>query len=329
MSEKRMEWVAGMDIGGTNTQLGLVSAEGGLVVEMNIPTSQDPDPMLFVRDSVVALKELHGRVGEAGKLVGMGIGAPNGNYFHGTIEFAPNLAWQGKVPLATLFAQELGVPVLLTNDANAAAIGEMMFGAAQGMKDFIEITIGTGLGSGIVCNGELILGHDGFAGEIGHTIAVRDGRKCSCGRAGCLETYVSARGLIWTVEELAPHFPFSSLHDFIQAKSLSARKIHEAANAGDVLAIAAYHHTGTILGQVLADSVAYTSPSAIILFGGVAKASAFLIPPTKAAMENNMLPIFQNKVAIIPSALNDRNAAVLGAAALVWKEQSSKSNEGN
>jgi glucokinase len=203
----------------------------------------------------------------------------------------------------------------------------MMFGAAQGLRDFIEITIGTGLGSGIVSNGQLILGHDGFAGEIGHTIAIRNGRMCTCGRAGCLETYVSARGLLQTVRKLAPAYSESILLADGQIPELSAKQVQVAAQQGDALALAAYRQTGQILGQTLADSVAYTSPSTIILFGGVAKASEFLIPATQKAMDDNLLPIYKGKVQVVPSALNDRNAAVLGAAALVWNHLQSQGNE--
>jgi glucokinase len=298
----------------------LVTLQGDILVETQFPTSQSADPAIFVTEVIAEIEKLQTNVGEEVQIIAFGIGAPNGNYYNGTIEFAPNLAWKGIVPLAQLFIEKLGIPVILTNDANAAALGEMLFGAAQGEKDFIEITIGTGLGSGIVSKGELILGHDGFAGEIGHVIAVRNGRMCTCGRAGCLETYVSARGLIWTAEELAPQFPDSTLSEEIQQKTLTAKKVQLAAQEGDALAKHTYAYTGQILGEMLANSVAYTSPKVFYFFGGVAKAGEILLEPARKAMEENLLVIFKGKVRLEMSALNSRNAAVLGAAALAWKE---------
>ena len=243
------------------------------------------------------------------ELAGIGIGAPNGNYFKGTIEFAPNLKWEGIIPLAQLFSEKLNCKTILTNDANAAAIGEMIFGGAKGMKDFIFITLGTGLGSGIVANGEMIYGHDSFAGEIGHVIMFQDGRQCGCGRNGCLETYCSATGIIKTYMQL------TNSDQLIDAKC-----IYDKALADDKKAIEAFNYTGDILGLALANSVAYTSPEAIFLFGGLALAGDFIFKPTIESFEKNLLHIYKNKIKIIPSKLKENEAAILGAASLVWKE---------
>jgi glucokinase len=257
---------------------------------------------------------------------GIGLGAPNANYYSGNIELAANLKWKGTIPLRQLAEQAFGLPATVTNDANATAIGEMIYGAAKGMKDFIIITLGTGVGSGFVSNGQLIYGHDGFAGELGHVIAVRDGRSCGCGRKGCLETYASATGIVRTANELLEHNPSHATDghpDWLQTVyqnggEITSSGIHKAALAGDPLALEIFDFTGKILGQTLADIVAITSPEAIIFFGGLTKAGDFILKPSKKYMEENLLAIFKNKIEIIPSGLSERDAAILGAAALSW-----------
>lgn len=315
--------VAGIDIGGTNTAFGLVDQDGHCLYETAIPTlSEQPADQLFQRLSV-AIEEAVARLSSTHTLCGIGIGAPNANYYKGTVEYPPNMNW-GYVNVLEILKQYIALPAVITNDANAAAIGEMQFGSAKGMKDFIVITLGTGLGSGIVAGGQLVYGHDGFAGEIGHTIAVRDGRHCGCGRKGCLETYASAGGICRTAFTLlADNIEPSVLRSYSYA-NLTAKALFEAAVAGDAIAIESFRVTGEILGRALADAVAYTSPEAIILFGGLANAGPLLFEPTQAAMENNMLNIFKGKVKLIPSGLISGNTAVLGAAALIWKELEGK-----
>ncbi len=307
----------GIDIGGTNTGFGLVNRRGEIIVKGGLPTTGHADLNAFIvslRDAIVPHIEKVGR----DHVMGAGIGAPNGNFFTGDIVFAPNLPWQGVViPMAKLVSDALGVKATLTNDANAAAIGEMIYGAAKGMKDFILVTLGTGVGSGFVANGQLIYGHDGFAGELGHVIAVRNGRKCGCGRHGCLEAYTSATGIVHTAEQwLEERTDITILRN--SRGTITAKKIHEAAEKGDSLAIEIFDFTAEILGQTLADAVAITSPQAIIFFGGLAKAGDLLLKPVKKYLEANLLNIYQNKVQILQSALPDADAAILGASALVW-----------
>jgi len=309
----------GIDIGGTNTAFGFVNKNGICIHGSSIPTCpNEPANILFNR--------LHNEVdnickkfADEQRLIGIGIGAPNANYFKGTIEQPPNLNW-GVVNILEILKEYYDLPSAITNDANAAAIGEMQFGAAKGMKDFVVITLGTGLGSGIVVNGQLVYGADSFAGEIGHTIVDPSGRECGCGRKGCLEAYASANGIRRTVYELiATTNTPSKLRD-ISFNQLTAKDISLAANSGDKLALLAFDYTAKILGLKLADTVAHLSPEAIILFGGLALAGDLLLKPTKNYMEKFLLPIFRNKVKILPSALPGSNAAVLGAAALIWNE---------
>lgn len=307
----------GIDIGGTNTKYGFVNRRGEIVRKGSVSTlghSTPADYMLALKDTLQPVIDGFGR----GSVVGVGIGAPNGNFFTGEIIFAPNLPWKGVViPLAAMAAEALGVKATLTNDANAAALGEMMYGAAKGMKDFVLVTLGTGVGSGFVANGQLVYGHDGFAGELGHVIAVRDGRMCGCGRRGCLEAYTSATGIVQTATEwLAQRSDHSALRN--QPEPLTAKMIHQAAEQGDPLALELFEYTGRILGQTLADTVAITSPEAIIFFGGLAKAGGLLLGHIQKHMEDNLLNIYKAKVKIIPSALPDADAAILGASALVW-----------
>jgi glucokinase len=252
--------------------------------------------------------------------MGIGIGAPNGNYYSGNIEYAPNLIWKGIIPLTEIIKSIFNLPVVLTNDANAAAVGEMVFGDAKEMDNFLMITLGTGLGSGLVVNGGLVYGHDGFAGELGHVCVKEDGRICGCGKRGCLETYVSATGIKRTVFELLAKEPDNSCFRAVTFNDLDAKQITIAANNGDPIAKKAFKNTGQILGKSLANTVAHISPEAIFLFGGLALAGKWIFDPTKKAMENNLMGVYKNKIQILPSALLHKNIAVLGAAALIWKE---------
>lgn len=317
MSKK--EVVLGVDIGGTNTKMGYVDRQGNLLAETAIATEAQRPANEFFKRFYEQANALFVPLKENYEIVGVGLGAPNGNYYKGTIEQPPNLSW-GFVDVVGTLRRWYTVPVVLTNDANAAALGEMLFGAAKGMKDFIVITLGTGLGSGIVANGELIYGHDGFAGEIGHTIVDPNGRQCGCGRRGCLETYASASGICRTVEELIRTTSTPSELREIGNEKLTSKHIYEAALRKDRLALEAFELTGRYLGLKLADSIAHTSPEAIILFGGLAAAGDLIFSPTKKYMEEFLLNIFRNKVRLLPSGLSQGNSAILGAAALIWNE---------
>ena len=312
-------YVVGMDIGGTNTVFGIVDQDGNVVCQDSVKTKAYP----IIEDYVNAIGEkldvLIESVGGKDKINGMGVGAPNGNYYTGNIEFAPNLSWKGIVPLAKLFGERIGVPCKLTNDANAAAIGEMTYGAAKGMKHFIMITLGTGVGSGIVIDGKLVYGHDGFAGELGHVIAVPDGRLCGCGRKGCLETYCSATGIVRTAKEVLTSSYDPSMLRNIPESELTSKDIFDCAMAGDAIAKDIFQKTGELLGKSLANFTAFSSPEAFIIFGGLAKAGDLIFKPVKEAMEENMLAVFKNKVKVLPSQLKDADAAVLGASALGWE----------
>lgn len=309
----------GIDLGGTNTAFGLVDHEGNIHVESVIPTRDFPDFEEFTKELHIGIETLRKKLDGPVELVGIGIGAPNANHYNGTIENPANLVWKGIIPAVNMMKQYYpNIPVTITNDANAAAVGEMVYGGAKGMKDFIVVTLGTGLGSGFVANGEIIYGHDSFAGELGHVIVNRSGRMCGCGRKGCLETYVSATGIKRTVFKLlADHIEKSSFRD-ITYNQLTAEMITKAALDGDPIAIEAYEYTGMMLGQALADAVTITSPEAIFLFGGLAKAGKYIFEPTKKYMEMHMLSNFRGKVKLLPSGIDDRNAAILGASALVW-----------
>jgi glucokinase len=310
----------GVDIGGTNTVFGFVDAEGRCVGECSIPTRPQDDGRMLVARLTSTIRETYATLSDAGAILGIGIGAPNANYYRGTVEDPPNLGWKGVTPLAAMFQQQFNLPVVVTNDANAAAVGEMRFGAARGMRDFIVITLGTGLGSGIVANGELVYGADGFAGEIGHTIVDPQGRWCGCGRRGCLEAYASATGICRTVlEMLCDRRDDSELRD-VSARQLTSKGITEAAGRGDAIALAAFDVTGEILGMKLADSVAHTSPEAIILTGGLALAGDLIFNPTRRALEKHLPRIFKGHVKLLASTLPAANTAVLGAAALIWTE---------
>jgi len=312
--------VLGIDVGGTNTKFGFVNRKGDVVGEGSCKTKGFPVFKNYLEHLVSDVKEVRRKI-PPHNLVGVGVGAPNGNYYRGTIEEAPNLAWKGTVhftkELKTFFP---GVPIVLTNDANAAAIGEMTFGGAKGMKDFIVFTLGTGLGSGIVANGEVIYGNDGFAGEIGHTLVNVFGRTCGCGRKGCLETYVSATGIKRTVYKLLADYMCDSELRGVSFNDLSGYMITEAALKGDFIAQQAFEYTGRVLGMKLADTVAHFSPEAIFLFGGLVNAGDHLLKPAKFHMEDNMLRNFKGKVKLLVSGLQNKNAAVLGASSLAWKE---------
>ena len=308
--------LAGIDIGGTNTVFGLVNTSGDIVFKESVPTEHFPLPEDLVDAVCEQIEKYLVTFSETFELAGVGVGAPNGNYFNGTIEFAPNLKWKGIIPLAKLFSDRLNCKTILTNDANAAALGEMLFGGAKGMKNFIFITLGTGLGSGIVVNGEVVYGHDGLAGEIGHVIIFPNGRQCGCGRKGCLETYCSATGIKRTYEDLISKHGESKSTGVIA----NSKYIYDKAAAGDKDALEVFNYTGDILGLALANSVAYTSPEAIFLFGGLALAGDFIFKPTIESFEKNLLGIYKNKIKVLPSQLSENNAAILGAASLAWKE---------
>jgi glucokinase len=312
----KQQLVAGIDVGGTNTSFGFVDREGKILLKDSVVTTGFTDPEELVK--AVSAK-ICGHLPSGSELIGIGIGAPNGNYFLGTIENAPNLKWKGIVPLAKLFREKLKVPAVLTNDANAAALGEMYFGGAKGMKDFIFITLGTGLGSGIVVNGEMVYGHDGFAGELGHTIVIQHGRPCGCGRRGCLEQYCSASGIVKTYFEILKSGNPDALKN-ADTGSVDAKHIYEKALKGDEAAFYAFNYTGEVLGFALANSVAYTSPEAIFLFGGLAQAGELLFNPTIMSFEKNLLHNYKGRVKILPSLLPENDAAILGAASLIWNE---------
>jgi glucokinase len=308
----------GIDIGGTNTKYGVVDREGNVLHQGNIPTTDFEDFHDYFDSMADALREATTLLPGNHRLVGIGVGAANGNYYTGTIEKATNLKWKGVLPLAKMFKDELGIPCILTNDANAAAVGEMIYGNAKGMKDFIVITLGTGLGSGFVCNGHLLNGHHGIAGEVGHTSVNPAGRYCNCGKRGCLETYASATGIKRTVYKLlADHLEPSELRG-IAFEDLNTKMITEAAMRGDIVAKECFEYTGRILGMKLAETVVHTDPEAIFLFGGLAMAGDLIFKPTIRHMEENLMPLFQGKIKVLPSALQNQAAPILGASSLVW-----------
>ena len=314
------ELAIGIDIGGTNTKYGIVNHRGEILEKGDLKTDGYPKIEGYIDALYNTLNPVI-KSFDKQNVIGIGIGAPNGNYYNGTIEYAPNLKWKGIIPIAKMVSEKFGVPAALTNDANAAAVGEMTYGAARGMKDFIMITLGTGVGSGIVANGHLILGHDGFAGELGHTIIVPGGRLHEgTGMLGSLETYASATGVAKTAEELLKKYSDKSslLREYGKNK-IDSKVVYECAVKGDEIAKKVYKFTGKILGEALANFVMFSSPEAIILFGGLTKAGDLIMKPTKKNMEKNLLPIFQNKVKLIFSELLESDAAILGASALVWE----------
>ena len=313
-------YVVGIDIGGTNTVFGIVDARGTIIATDSIKTGAYEQAENYVDEVCKKLLPLIVANGGVDKIKGIGVGAPNGNYYNGTIEFTPNLPWKGVIPLAAMFEERLGIPTALTNDANAAAIGEMTYGAARGMKDFIMITLGTGVGSGIVINGQMVYGHDGFAGELGHTIIRREnGRICGCGRHGCLETYCSATGVARTAREYLEIRKDESLLRDLDPDEITSKDVFDAAMKNDKLALEIFEFTGNILGEAFADAVAFSSPEAIILFGGLTKAGDLIMNPIKRSMDKNMLKVYEGKTKLLFSQLKESDAAVLGASALGWE----------
>ena len=309
--------VAGVDIGGTNTIFGLADKDGKVLAESRILTRDYPDINDFTEALSQSIMKL---VTNDVKLMGIGIGAPNAHYYKGTIELAPNLPWKGIVPLAEMMKKKSNVPVVVTNDANAAAVGEMVFGGARNMKNFIVLTLGTGLGSGIVVNGEVLYGHTAFAGELGHTTVVPGGRECGCGKHGCLETYASASGLVRTVLQLLSDTKEESALRDLAPSSLTSKIIAEAASNNDPVALKAMNYTAEMLGFGIINAIVFSSPEAVFLFGGLTKAGEILFKPVREYVDKNVMPIFRGTVKILPSGISESNAAVLGAAALAWNE---------
>lgn len=320
------KFAIGIDIGGTNTAIGVVDEKGNVLVKGGIDTPSHGDINLYVKDLTDAVREMIKSVlllNPDSEVLGIGIGAPNGNYYNGTIEYAPNLSFKGVIRLVDLLKAQFPEykHLALTNDANAAAIGEMIYGGAKGMKNFVMYTLGTGVGSGIVVNGDLVYGHDGFAGECGHTMLIPNGRMCGCGTRGHLEAYCSAPGMKRTAFELMAHY--NATDSLLADKSfndLSSKMIYDAAEKGDKIALEVFELTGKYLGQGLADTVHHLSPEAIFLFGGPTAAGDYIFKPTIASMESLLLPIFKNKIKVLPSKLSSGDAAIVGASALVWKE---------
>jgi len=315
------ELAIGIDIGGTNTKYGIVNHRGEILEKGDLRTDAYPKVEEFVDALYEAVKPIIQNNTVEKTIKGIGIGAPNGNPFSGTIEYAPNLRWRGVIPLCDLVTAKFKTPSVINNDAKAAAIGEMTYGAARGMKDFIMITLGTGVGSGIVINGQVVYGHDGFAGELGHTTIRPGGRKHpGTGMRGTVETYASATGIAVTANEMLDEDPRAeSLMRKYRREEISAKVVAEAAEKGDKIAQEVYRFTGQILGEALANFIMFSSPEAIILFGGVIKAGDLILKPTREHMEKNLLPIFQNKVKLVFSELKEADAAILGASALVWE----------
>ncbi len=324
MTENALKpYVIGLDLGGTNSVFGIVDARGEIKATTAIKTGGHDDVKDYVKAAVEALLPIIDTVGGIDKIKAMGIGAPNGNYYKGTIEFAPNLPWAhtGVVPLAQLFSEALGgIPVALTNDANAAALGEMTYGAARGMKNFIDVTLGTGVGSGIVINGQMVYGCDGFAGELGHVIMVRgeEGRPCGCGRKGCLEAYCSATGVARTAREFLEKSDEPSLLRDMNPEDITSYEVSIAASKGDTLAKRVYDFTGKMLGEACADFAAFSSPEAFVFFGGLTKAGDLLMKPVKEAYDKSVLKVFKGKAKFLVSTLDGSSAAVLGASAVGW-----------
>lgn len=313
-------YVIGIDIGGTNTVFGIVDARGTVIASGSIKTAKHPKIEDYIDELYKETTHLLEKNDAVDKIAGIGVGAPNANYYSGMIENAPNLIWKGPINLQKMLQDKFNLPVAITNDANAAAIGEMTYGAARGLKDFIMITLGTGVGSGIVVNGQLVYGHDGFAGELGHMIVKRNnGRLCGCGRTGCLEAYCSATGVARTAREFLEIRKDESLLRNIPIDQITSKDVYDAAMQGDQLAKDVFDYTGTILGEAMADMTVFSSPQAFILFGGLAKSGDLLLKPLKEALDKNMLNIFKGKPKVLLSELKEADAAVLGASALGWE----------
>lgn len=315
------DYVIGIDIGGQTSKCGIVNRRGEVLAKTVIRSDDTEDVEVFVDNLAEALRRIIAEAGVEGEICGIGVGAPNGNYYTGTIEYAPNLKWGGAkvIPFAEMLSAKMdGIRVILTNDANAAAVGEMTYGAARGMKNFIMITLGTGVGSGIVIDGNVVYGHDGFAGELGHTCAVRhNGRHCNCGKFGCLETYASATGVARTAREWLDMTDEPSLLRSLD--NIKSKDVYEAAKEGDKLALRVFDFTGRILGEKFADFIEFSAPEAIVLFGGLARAREFLEEPILKAMNENVIPLWRGKVELVFSSLKESDAAILGASALAWE----------
>ncbi|MBR5803351.1 MAG: ROK family protein [Bacteroidaceae bacterium] len=314
-------YVVGMDIGGTNTVMGIVDQQGQILATDAVKTGQYTQVEEYVETVCAKLIPMIEKHGGVENFRGMGIGAPNANYYRGTIEQAPNLPWKGIVPLAAMFKEKVGLPVAMTNDANAAALGEMTYGVARGMKNFIMITLGTGVGSGIVVNGQLVYGHDGFAGELGHVCVDRssEARLCGCGRRGCLETYCSATGVARTTREALAISAEPSLLRELPIEKITSKDVYDAAVKGDKLALEIFQRTGEILGRAITDFIVFSSPEAIVLFGGLTKAGEYIMNPIRETVDAHVMPIFKGKTRILLSELKEADAAVLGASALGWE----------
>lgn len=313
-------YVIGIDMGGTNTAFGIVDARGTVIASSSIKTGKHSKIEDYIEELYQELHRLIVANDAEGKINGIGIGAPNANYFTGVIEDGVNLPWPTPIPLADLITKKFGIPCLITNDANAAAIGEMTYGAARGLKDFIMITLGTGVGSGIVVNGQMVYGHDGFAGELGHVIMKRNnGRVCGCGRTGCLEAYCSATGVARTAREFLEIRNDESLLRDYDIESITSKDVYDCAVKGDKLAIDIFNYTGTILGEALADFVTFSSPEAFVIFGGLTKSGDYIMNPIREAFDKNIMKVFKGKVKILISELKESDAAVLGASALGWE----------
>lgn len=313
------EVVLGIDVGGTNSGFGLVNQQGEILVSQSLRTRDYDGAAAFFEGMSSAIDQLIADHTEEIQLCGIGIGAPNGNYYSGSVDRAPNLNWVGDVPLAEMFNKRYHVPVVLTNDANAAAVGEMLFGGANGMKNFILTTIGTGLGSGVVVEGKVVHGHTGFAGELGHTIAVPGGRPCTCGRVGCLEAYVSARGIKQTAEEFLAKSPNGSALKFIDPDTITPELLTRVALEGDSVANKTFAETGRILGEKLAEFVAMLSPEAFFISGGIASAGDLLLEPARKAMYDSLLNVFERNVDLLNSKLIGKQPAIRGGAAMIWQ----------
>lgn len=313
-------YAIGIDMGGTTTKFGIVDARGAVLSQGAIKTDE-PDIDKYMTDLKAGINVLVNAVGGFDDIKGIGAGCPNGNFYTGNIEFAPNLPWKGVVPFAKLLQDAFGIPAAITNDANAAAVGEMVYGAAKGMKNFIMITLGTGVGSGIVIDGKIVYGHDGFAGELGHVTMDRteNGRLCGCGRKGCLETYASATGVARTAREVLSKTNNASLLRELKPEEITSKDVFDAAMKSDEIAKEVFQQTGKILGEALADFIAFSAPEAIVLFGGLTKAGDLIYNPILESMENSVLPIWKGKVKLIFSELKESDAAILGASALAWE----------
>lgn len=321
MDQEQKPYVIGLDLGGTNSVFGIVDRRGSIIATTSVKTQEQNDVEVYVDKCCVALNKIIEEVGGIDKIQAMGIGAPDANFYTGIIDNPTNIPWKGEIPLAKMFSERLGIPVAVTNDANAAAVGEMMYGAAKGMKNFIMITLGTGVGSGIVVNGQVIYGSDGFAGELGHVIVDKssEARSCGCGRKGCLETYCSATGVARTAKKMLRESDRPTVLRELPIEEITSKDVAIAAGKGDKLAKEIFEYTGKVLGAACADFAAFCSPEAFIFFGGLTKAGDLLMDPIKKAYDENVLFLYKNKAQMIVSELDDANAAILGASALGWE----------